>query len=416
LSSIADAIKQLADVLYEELANRPAEAKFPGRDPAFARRNVLVSLERALANFGSHGRRVLLEAFLLLAPHDDPSLARMLRDPRHPCHANLCELLSASPAAGLIEQLVELLRDTDAPEAVLEAIARRADLPFVAALLRHMKHPVSLRALHNMKRLCSVAWLESERELLLEVDGRGQGIAVELAMASRISADSLFALLSLLLRDGLAEGRQASCAALARFNTHDADQLIRKALDDPDASVQAAALRQLRQRGFPDALQLLVECLDASAVEVRDTARASLAEFNYTRYRGMFDLLDEAAARSTGRLVRKVDDAALQGLLEDLTAPSVAGRLRAIEMAVAMESADDVSDQLIALAGSDNLELRQAAIAAVGSCTGPRVAEALKLAAQDSHPIVREAAERSLQQFRAAVGSMPLAHTVGETR
>ena len=314
----------------------------------------------------------------------------------------------------MIEQLVELLRDSDAPEAVLEAIARRTDREFIETLLQNMKHPVSLRTLHNMKRLCAVAWLEDGCEMLLEFDGRAQAVAVELAVASRISADSLFRLLAMFAQNGLAEGRRASCAALAGFKTREADELVRASLFDPDAAVQAAALRQLRPRGFPDALKLLVEGLESSAAEVRDAARAALAEFNFVRYRGMFDLLDEPTADSTGKLVRKVDENSICGLLEDLTAPSVSTRLRAIEMAVAMDVTDDVSDQLISLACSENLELRQEAIAALGTCTGPQASKVLELSAQDVHKAVREAAARSLKQFHARAIDVPVVQTVGE--
>ena len=96
-----------------------------------------------------------------------------------------------------------------------------------------------------------------------------------------------------------------SCTALARFRNHQADALVRAALDDPDAGVQAAAVRQLRQRGFPDALSLLVSLLESRSIEVRDAARTSLAEFNFIRYRAMFDLLDEKALKSTGVLVQQ---------------------------------------------------------------------------------------------------------------
>jgi hypothetical protein len=259
------------------------------------------------------------------------------------------------------------LRDTDAPQAALDAIAGRSDRLFVERLLTRIKHPVPLRAVHNMKRLRAVAWLETNRDVLLELDGRAQAVAVELAEASGICRDSLFGLLALLLKNGLAEGRRASCAALAQFNTTESHQLIRDALEDPDAGVQAAAVKQLRRRGFSDALTLLVSFLDSSSVEVRDVARSSLAEFNYVRYRSMFDLLDESAAKSTGVLVRKVDDAARDGLLDDLASPSVSTRLRGIEMAVAMEAVDDVCRQLAALAAGENATVRQAAAEALGT-------------------------------------------------
>ena len=144
-----------------------------------------------------------------------------------------------------------------------------------------------------MKRMQPVVWLESHRENLLELDGRAQAVAVDLATASDVSREALFELLSTFMRGGMAEGRRASCQALAQFNDAKSDALVFAALDDPDAGVQAAAVRQLRPRRLPDALQRLVALLDSPSSEVRDAARSSLAEFNFIRYRAMFDLLDE---------------------------------------------------------------------------------------------------------------------------
>jgi HEAT repeat protein len=398
-AAVTTAIMQLVDGLFQEAANRHAESHHHAHDLSFVRRNVLVTLERSLRRYVTHQRRELLEAYLLLAPSSDVTLLKMLRDSGHVCHRPLCDLLSSCRAPGINERLVEILRDTDAPEAALAAIAQRSDRPFVEYMLSRIKHPVPLRAIHNMKQLHSVAWLESHRGILLELDGRSQAVAVELAAASGISQESLIGLLGLLLKNGLAEGRRASCAALSRLNTPESHQLIRDALEDPDAGVQAAAVRQLRRRGFADALTLLVSFLDASSVEVRDTARLSLAEFNFVRYRAMFDLLDEAAAKSTGILVHKVDYTARDGLVEDLTSPSISTRLRAMEMAVAMEATDDVCDQLVGLAACENPMVRQAAVEALGWCREPKVVETLRLAAHDAHETVREAAARSLQRL-----------------
>jgi HEAT repeat protein len=151
---------------------------------------------------------------------------------------------------------------------------------------------VSLRVLKNMSRLQSVAWLESARETLLELDGKGQAIAVELAQASGVGRNAVLDIVTMFLRQGAAEGRRASCRALAEFRGADADALVREALDDPDSGVRAAAVAQLRDRQLPDALPTLVALLDAPQSEVRDAARSSLAEFNFVRYRAMFELLD----------------------------------------------------------------------------------------------------------------------------
>ena len=71
-------------------------------------------------------------------------------------------------------------------------------------------------------------------------------------------------------------------------------------------------------RGLPDALRLLVSLLDSRSIEVRDAARTSLTEFNFARYRAMFDLLDEKAVKTTGVLVHKVDHAVRDGLMQEL--------------------------------------------------------------------------------------------------
>ena len=76
-----------------------------------------------------------------------------------------------------------------------------------------------------------------------------------------------------------------------------ADELVLAVLEDPDAGVQAAAVRQLRVRRLPEPHNALFGSLDSRSVEVRDAARSSLAEFNFVRYRTMFDLLDEESAR-----------------------------------------------------------------------------------------------------------------------
>ena len=262
-----------------------------GHDPSFTRHQVLNALEQSIGRYAQHQRREILDAFLLLAPVDNATFLKILRDPRHPCHTATIQTLSTSQDSGIMDRLVEFLRDTDAPNAALEILAARNDLQFVNLLLHEVRHPVPIRVLHNMKRLKHIAWAESNCELLLELDGRAQAVGVELATASDMNRDALFDLLARIMRGGLAEGRRASCLALAQFQIPQADELVCAALDDPDASVQATAVRQMRSRRLPDSLKRLIRLLDSPSAEVRDAARSSLAEFNFVRYRAMFDLL-----------------------------------------------------------------------------------------------------------------------------
>jgi HEAT repeat protein len=404
LEIVVAAIAGLADSLHRELARWASGARDGGRDPSFVRHHALTTLEQSLGRFAQHRRIEILDAFLLLAPIDNTTFLRILRDPHHACHAKTVAALSTSEDSGIMERLVELLRDTEAPDAALEIVAKRGDQQFLNILLHELKHPAPLRVLHNMNRMQSVVWLESRRAMLLDLDGRAQAVAIDLALASSMSDAALFNLFSYVLQNGLAEGRRASCQALGKFINEDAGQLIRTALNDPDSGVEAAAVRQLRPRKLPDALKLLVSRLDSPAVEVRDAVRSSLAEFNFDRYKAMFDLLDEEAARTTGRLVHKVDQSTHLKLLEELSSPSVSTRLRAIEMAVAMAAADDIYTQLTELARHENAAVREEAVLALAHCHRPGSLHVLATATHDPNGMVAEAARASLGQLQQVMG------------
>jgi len=394
---IATTVLQLAVALHDTVIQWE-NGKRTEPDPSFDRHHIIAALERSLKRGAARHATALVDAFLLLAPSDNRELLNMMSDTRHPCHLQLVEDLSTNDTPAAMERLVALLRDTEAPPAAIQAIGRRYDRVFVDYLLHELKRPVPLRVLHNMKRLRSVAWLEGQREMLLELDGRAQAIAVELAMASDIGQQARFDILKLIMQRGLSEGRRASCHSLAAFREPQANELILAALRDPDSGVQAAALQQLRMRRIPDALQILVSKLEASHGEVQDAARSSLAEFNFIRYRAMFDLLDEQAARTTGLLVRQVDHSTTARLIEELTSPSVSTRLRGIELVVAMDAANDVRDQLIALTRHENASVRKEAVIALAQAAGAGVSEALELAARDTNRSVADAARQCLDR------------------
>jgi hypothetical protein len=138
--------------------------------------------------------------------------------------------------------------------------------------------------------------------------------------------------------------------------------------------------------------------LESPHGEVRDAARSSLAEFNFVRYRAMFDLLDEQAARTTGALVRQVDNSTRDKLMEELTSPSVSARLRGIEMSVAMGAVEDVRDQLIALVRHETATVRKEAVTALAFSTEVEATKALEFAMRDTNRSVADAARQSLSR------------------
>jgi HEAT repeat protein len=177
--------------------------------------------------------------------------------------------------------------------------------------------------------------------------------------------------------------------------------LLLEALRDEEPLVQAVAAGQLRERGIPGAMSMLVELLDGPHAPVREAVRASLTEFRFSRFLENFDLLDEQARRETGGLVKRVDAESLARLVEEMKAGARSRRLRAVEMAVAMDAVAEVEEALIERLADVDQFVRAEALRALADRDSPRVRRALRELLLDPRAVVQETAERALQKLAA---------------
>lgn len=398
-------VVQLARLLHEETLARPQDRTC---EPGLMRRQVLPALEQSVVRFNTHERLEIIDAFLLLVPPNNETLLRILSEPAHPCHRPVVDSLTTSAQVPLLDLLTQVAHDTKAPELALKIVARRHDRKFLDYLLHDFGSPVPLRVLENFRRLSSVAWLNERRDVLVELDGRAQATAVAIANSGALDRTTLLSLLTFLLEHGQPEGRRASCDALADFHDRHVTQLVVGTLRDPDPRVQAAAVRQLRQRGVPNAMERLLALVDDPAPEVRDAARSVLHEFSFVRYRGSFDSMNQSTREKIGPLVAKVDLSSPQRLGELLGAPSISTKMRALEIVAAMGAADSVIEHLAPLVTHADPAIRCEAVAILGTC---RHADPLPLLLEAEHdPVlyVREAASRSIDDFVDRVADTPI--------
>jgi HEAT repeat protein len=369
------------------------------RDPQLYRVQVVSALELAVERFGDHGRKEVVEAFLMLASRENSTLKRILRQPLDRCHRAIIECLMHSTRPAVMRLLLNFFDDSRAPRAAMGALARRDDDAFVAALLRRIGFEPSAGAKANLRRMTKLDWLEQAPARLAVMEEPAQHAAVQLAMVAGIGRDHALAVVRFLVLQGKPAGRRAAAVALAEFTGAEANQLALRALDDPDPHVQAAALAQLRHRGLPGSMARLVEALDNPHEVLRSTARECLSEFNFARYLASFDAMDEEVRRSTGQLVRKVEPAAARLVVEELQAPTRSRKLRGIEVAQAMRLCAAVEAELHALLADEDHMIRAAAAGALGQCRSVQAREALREALLDSSVAVHNAAEAALEQI-----------------
>ncbi len=387
-------LMELIESLYAELAS-PGEVR-ARRDPQLLREHTITALESGVQRYSQHRQREVIEAFLLLANRDNVILKQILTDPRHAAFVVTIELLSKSERGGVIRLLLALLDDPHSPSAALSVIGNRYDQRFMQFLLRKIGREPSKPTAKNLKRIESIGWLSDAARVVDRLDDAGQHSLVKFVIASGVRRQAALGMVEYILHHGRAGGRQAASGALAEFNGEQANALALKCLDDEDPQVQANAIAQLRSRGIPGSLSRLVDLLDNSETVVQRAVQESLAEFNFQRFLGAFDMLDDDVRHSTGMLVKKVDPNVVPLLMAEMQSAIRTRRQRALQVARTVEMVEQLEPGVIALLNDENHLIRAEAASTLAYSPTENARVALRAALHDSSISVQEAARQSL--------------------
>jgi HEAT repeat protein len=373
------------------------------RHPETIRKSVLESLERSVERFAVHGRRELIEAYVILAGPDAPSLRAILESPHHPCYQTIVDMLNTSSNDDVLKLLTAFLTGPDAPAAVRNVISRRTDAGFVAALLAMPLDELNPLLLKNLDRIRSYACLESPESACRRLPPEAQAAAMRLVALSGVGDVAKLDFAAALLARGATPARVAACEALQQITGQRSNELVLAALADPEAEVQAAATRQLRDRHIPGTMAKLIELVSSPHPEVQEAARQSLAEFSFANYIARYETLDDETRRSTGALVALIDANCLTQLEQEMSSLVRRHRLRAIEVAEIMGVLPRLSHALVERLDDEDHMVRAAAASALGECTTMDVRDALLEALGDRSHAVQTAARDSLRSMGVEV-------------
>jgi HEAT repeat protein len=391
------AVLELAELLAEELAT-PRDYRIR-RDPQLQRNHVLPSLEQAATGLDEHGRRELLEAFLLLANRENAVLKRQLQSPTDRNFLPLADLLANSSRQGIERLLLSYLDDPHAPLSAIQVVGRRSDVSFLRHLVRKIGAEPSPTVRLNVKRIESIPWFNGKLSLLDALCEAEQPGAVHLAVSSSVPRPQAYEVVAYVLRHGKVAGRRIAAKALAEFKTAKANELAVHMLEDDDAQVRAAIAAQLRERGVPGAINRLIQLLDSPHQAEREAAQASLEEFKFERFSANFDDMSAEARATAGPLVRRIDAQAVVRVQTELEAQARSRRKRGLEMAVALDAVALLQDAIIARVKDEDQYLRIEAIRVLATIDSQRARQVIRDALLDPLPLVQEAAEAALAQL-----------------
>jgi HEAT repeat protein len=388
---------ELTEFFYAELSGVDGQPKRKQRDNL--RDRITSCLEYAIRKFHRHKRAEVVEAWLLLAKPKNATLRQLLQRPNESSHGPILDALSESPRGGVIRLLLGFLEDPQMPRVVSKAICNRCDTRFIEHLLRTISTTPSKTLARTLSRFKSIAWAKPDRRLFHKLDDAAQAAAVQLMVLSSIDRQKALEVIIYLLRNGKPEGRRAAAKALEQFDGPEVSALVVEALHDEDPQVRASLLVQLRPRLIPEAFSLLVRMVDSPEEEVKRALRQAMPEFTLGQFLANLDAMDEELRPTAGHLVRRIDADIVAKLAAELEGLSPVGRRRAVVAASTMGLARELEETLIGLLSDEDHMVRAAAAETLADCKSIPTWEALRDALLDHSFVVKQAAERSLEQI-----------------
>lgn len=395
----ATTLLALCDLLLEDLDGTGAVG---WHNPQAIRLRALESLELSVQRYPRHRRREVAEAFLRLASRETAGLLEVLNSPHQPGYLPVCDVLARGKHRRVIELLIAFLDDPVAPSAAITIIGRRYDAEFVAELLRKVATQKTPEVQRNLKRLEGIAWAFGDLAVLDDLSDELQQAAIDVVMHSKMKRAQSYRLVAHLLADGKLHARRLAASVFHEFTGAEANSLAVRTLNDADPQVQASLLLHIRARGIPGAVQRLIEKVNSPYDAVQQAARESLSEFNFDRYLASFESLEPDAQESTGDLVKRIDQATLPRLRDELRSGIRGRRLKGLAAVEALRVIEEVEDIVIELLSDNDAFVRAEAARLLARSTTPNSRAALEIATLDASPLVKEAAEQALQEQNQA--------------
>jgi len=193
------------------------------------------------------------------------------------------------------------------PPIVPLIISERADIPFLDALFKSIKPPLTLEQKTNLAKLPPLAWVDQIGSFLDQFDADALSGLVLLMQNMNLTERELQTHLLKIFENSTGAGRVAVLSALAPLSGAEINRLIWEAAGDSDPVVQVEALTQLNSREIPGASARIMQFIESPHEEVRDVIQKLLPNFRFNRFMQTFEQLDDENRRRMFNVVRNLD-------------------------------------------------------------------------------------------------------------
>jgi len=260
----------------------------------------------------------------------DRDLYLQLRLTSSPVYVAAYRRLLKESESYLFRFITQCLDRLKPPPIVPQIISERADVPFLTALFKSIKKPLTLEHKTNLANLPPLEWVGQIHTFLSDFDAEAQCGLVLLLQNITLTEDELRSYLAKIFEFGIGEGRAAALSALATLTGANIDRLIWDASADEDPSVQVEALTHLNSRAIPNAASRIMQFAESPHEEVRDTIHKLLPNFRFNKFMQTFDQLDDESRRRMFNVVKQLDKQTPVELTKMLTSGEPVVRAKAL--------------------------------------------------------------------------------------
>jgi hypothetical protein len=253
-----------------------------------------------------------LTVFLRLYPFfsdagTDHDLNLQLRLPNSPVYVASYRRLLKESETYLFKFITRCLDRLNPPPIVPQVISERSDIPFLDALFKSIKQPLTLEHKTNLAKLPPLIWIGQIGSFLNKFDSEAQCGLVLLAQNINLKEEELRACLLQIFERGNGNGRLAALSALAPFSGIDIDRAVLAVSEEEEPALQVEALTQLNMRAVPGSVARIMQFAGSPHETVRDTIKKLLPNFQFNRFLQSFDQLDDEQRRRMFDVVKKLD-------------------------------------------------------------------------------------------------------------
>jgi len=364
------------------------------------RTHFRLQMEIAVREYKHHKRKEILLAYLLFADYDDPYVRQAISSQSHEAHHDLLKILGESKSLPVLQKLAGYIGVKNPPIQLSRLWAQHKDREFAKSLLQTIaESPIEI-ATANIKRIQQPVWLHEAIHTVSDLN-ESQQSALLLVIGQCLNEPEVIleALVRLLPQLEISVRRKA-IFAICQVEGIKANQVVSYLIDqEADGTSLAMLLPQMRRRNIQGAMKRLLVFLDHGNEQVRLAAAGAFQECSVQRYLAAFDQLDEMVRKSTGQLVFKVDPNTQRVLQNELLSGVRARQLRALIAIRSIGSKVDLQASIASLLGNADPKIREAAAGTLGFYENSEAKSILRRTLMDENPVVRKAAERSLQKL-----------------